>query len=79
MLTFFTMERPETANLRPCRWAICTACWMRWMCDEKQAISTRPSDSAKMRWKAWPTWLSEPVLPSLSMLVESARRASTPS
>ena len=79
MLTFFTIERPETANLRPCRWAIWMACWMRWMCEAKQATITRPSASAKIWWNAWPTLLSEPVQPSVSALVESASRASTPS
>ena len=79
MLTFLTIERPDTANLRPCRWAILIACWMRWMCEANEAISTRPFASAKIWWKAWPTWLSEPVLPSTSMFVESPISASTPS
>ena len=55
MLTFFCIERPETANLRPCRWAIWMACCTRWMCEAKQATMTRPSASAKIWWNAWPT------------------------
>ena len=63
MLAFLTMERPESANLRPCRWAMVIACWMRWMCEAKLATITRPSASAKIRWKALLTVLSEAVEP----------------
>ena len=71
MLAFLTIERPERANLRPCRWAMVIACWMRWMCDAKLATITRPSASAKIWWKAWLTVLSEAVEPGASALVES--------
>ena len=64
MLTFLIIERPETANLRPCRWAILMACCTRWMCEAKQATITRPSASAKIWWNAWPTVLSEAVEPA---------------
>ena len=80
MLTFLTIERPETANLRPCRWAIWIACWTRWMCEAKQARMTRPSASAKIWWKAWPDLaLRAGASPRTSALVESASSASTPS
>jgi hypothetical protein len=64
MFTFFCIERPETANLRPCRSAIWMACWTRWMCEAKQATMTRPSASAKIWWNACPTMLSEAVDPA---------------
>ncbi len=79
MLTFLIIERPATANTRPCRWAMRIACWMRWMWLAKLAMMTRPSASAKIWWKAWPTWLSEPVDPSTSEFVESAMSTRTPS
>ena len=78
MLAFLTMERPERANLRPCRWAMVIACWMRWMCEAKLATITRPSASAKIRWKALLTVLSEAVDPGASALVESPSNARTP-
>ena len=63
MLAFLTIERPERANLRPCMWAMVIACWMRWMWEAKLATITRPSASAKIRWKALLTVLSEAVEP----------------
>ena len=78
MLTFLTIERPETANLRPCRWAIGIACCTRWMCEAKQATITRPSASAKIWWNACPTVLSEAVEPGFTALVESPSSARTP-
>ena len=78
MLAFLTIERPERANLRPCRWAMVIACWTRWMCEAKLATITRPSASAKIWWKAWPTVLSEAVEPGASALVESPSNARTP-
>ena len=78
MLTFLIIERPETANLRPCRWAIWMACCTRWMCEAKQATMTRPSASAKIWWNAWPTTASDGVEPLWTALVESPSSASTP-
>ncbi len=79
MFTFFCIDLPDTANFRPCRWAIWMACCTRWMWDAKQATTTRPSASAKIWWNACPTLLSDGVEPIVSALVESARRATTPS
>src|SRR5436189_109883 len=69
------MERPRKATTRLQARAASAACWMRWMCEAKQATTTRRGD-CRMRPVSTGRTVPEPVLLQLSLQeLQGERRA----
>ena len=71
--TFFCIDRPRVATLRPPAMAASATCWTRWMWLAKQVtMNRRPGRARKTLRRVAPTVVSEGVKPGSSALVESA-------
>ena len=78
ILVFFSIDRPERANLRPVRAQAVTTCWMRSIRLAKLETIILPSALAKISSSALPTTCSLIVNPGFITLVESESRHNTP-
>jgi hypothetical protein len=76
---FWTMLRPTKATFRPKRSASRTSSCTRYRLEANVATTSIPVDDVKISSNAPTTSSSDPVKPGRSMLVLSAKSASTPS
>ena len=77
--TFFIIDRPRVAIVRPLATAASAICWTRWMWLAKQAVMMRlPVLAANSSRSTLPTLRSLTVWPGSSALVESASSSRMP-